>query len=121
MSVVWPILLTDARVMLRNFLHGVDVERIDRSDNMIGGFHDSLRTVGPEPDRKITAVARIPISFPVKLDFFCWLWAYEGTGMKILLVKAEATSSRFARMELLETLTASISAQPVMDSRPSSH
>lgn len=93
--------------MLKNVLEGQGVERIDRSDPMIGGFFDALRTLQPDRDGVRTGEARIALPFIVKPDPMKWLCAYEGDTAKILVVKMEGPTSRFAKSNVFATLTAS--------------
>ena len=65
-TVSWPGPLTDTCIMLRNFLDGVDVVKIDRSDPMIGRFHDALREIQPERKGVRESVARIKLPFEIK-------------------------------------------------------
>ena len=104
--VPWPVVLTDTHRLLKNFLEGAGVARIDRTDPMVGGFNDALRALHPERNAKREAVARIHLPFSVKPDASRWLCSYEGSGTKVLIIKMEGPTSRFARTNLLTTLTA---------------
>ena len=105
-SVLWPTSMSDVRIMLRNFLDGTGVQRIDRSDPMIGGFNDALREFQPELDGKKESVTRISLPFPVNPDPARWLCTYEGSSTKILLVKMEGPSARVIKSNELTTLIA---------------
>ena len=105
-TITSPPTLTDTGTMLSNFLEGVGVAKMDRSDPMISGFHDALRALQPDREGKREAVARIPLPFAVKPDPPKWLCAYEGSATKILIVKMEGPTSSFAKLNTLTTLTA---------------
>ena len=44
-TITWPRTLTDTRTMLSNFLEGVRVAKMDRTDPIIGGFRGALRAL----------------------------------------------------------------------------
>ena len=83
---------------------GCSENRQERSDDR--GFHDALRMHQTDRVAKREAVARINLPFAVKPDPQRWLCAYEATAAKVLIVRMEGPTSRFARSNMLTTLIA---------------
>lgn len=83
--------------MLGNFLDSVSVQKIDKSDPFIGGFHEAVQRQQPDPDRIREAVARIPLPFPVKPDPSPSLCTYTGSATKIFYIKMGGPPNTFAR------------------------
>ncbi len=69
-SLTWPEVLTNVRFMLRNFLEGVGVARIDNSHPIFGvGRFEALRALEPERYGKCDSISRIPFPSPSSLTW----------------------------------------------------
>lgn len=105
-TVRWPRVFMDVDVLLKQFLEGGEVTKIDRSHPMIGGFEDALRTYQKETDKDIESTTRVELPFSVLPNPPRYLCVYEDTSTAVLIVTMESPRAAFSESNEIPVLYA---------------